>query len=93
MGRRRGAKGGLALGSSMGTVKQDCVFILLMDSVEELRALSGKKFLSDLHLPELLAFPPQMDFHDNLLYTSGHIILQDKVGELGSRRLQGRENP
>ncbi|XP_064324102.1 28S rRNA (cytosine-C(5))-methyltransferase isoform X1 [Phalacrocorax carbo] len=48
-------------------------------SVEELRALSGKKFLSDLHLPELLAFPPQMDFHDNLLYTSGHIILQDKA--------------
>ncbi|NXA19703.1 NSUN5 methyltransferase, partial [Ibidorhyncha struthersii] len=48
-------------------------------SVEELRALSGKKFLSDLHLPELLVFPPQMDFHDNLLYTSGHIILQDKA--------------
>ncbi|NXK28882.1 NSUN5 methyltransferase, partial [Arenaria interpres] len=48
-------------------------------SVEELRALSGKKFLSDLHLPELLVFPPQTDFHDNLLYTSGHIILQDKA--------------
>ncbi|XP_009463120.1 PREDICTED: putative methyltransferase NSUN5 [Nipponia nippon] len=48
-------------------------------SVEELRALSGKKFLLDLHLPELLAFPPQTDFHDNLLYTSGHIILQDKA--------------
>ncbi|NXK11985.1 NSUN5 methyltransferase, partial [Herpetotheres cachinnans] len=48
-------------------------------SVEELRALSGKKFLLDLHLPELLVFPPQTDFHDNLLYTSGHIILQDKA--------------
>ncbi|NXQ93206.1 NSUN5 methyltransferase, partial [Sagittarius serpentarius] len=48
-------------------------------SVEELRALSGKKFLLDLHLPELLVFPPQSDFHDNLLYTSGHIILQDKA--------------
>ncbi|XP_014815242.1 PREDICTED: probable 28S rRNA (cytosine-C(5))-methyltransferase isoform X2 [Calidris pugnax] len=47
--------------------------------VEELRALSGKKFLSDLHLPELLVFPPQTDFHNNLLYTSGHIILQDKA--------------
>ncbi|NXJ32092.1 NSUN5 methyltransferase, partial [Ciconia maguari] len=47
--------------------------------VEELRALSGKKFLLDLHLPELLVFPPQTDFHDNLLYTSGHIILQDKA--------------
>ena len=63
-----------------------------MGSVEELRALSGKKFVLDLHLPELLVFPPQTDFHDNLLYTSGHIILQDKVGELRSRRLQGREN-
>ncbi|XP_042647365.1 28S rRNA (cytosine-C(5))-methyltransferase [Tyto alba] len=48
-------------------------------SMEELRALSGKKFLLDLHLPELLVFPPQTDFHDNLLYTSGHIILQDKA--------------
>ncbi|NXC16092.1 NSUN5 methyltransferase, partial [Corythaeola cristata] len=48
-------------------------------SVEELRDLSGKKFLLDLHLPELLVFPPQTDFHDNLLYTSGHIILQDKA--------------
>ncbi|XP_062485682.1 28S rRNA (cytosine-C(5))-methyltransferase [Pezoporus occidentalis] len=48
-------------------------------SVEELRALSGKKFLLDLHLPELLVFPPQTDFHENLLYTSGHIILQDKA--------------
>ncbi|NXP73724.1 NSUN5 methyltransferase, partial [Ramphastos sulfuratus] len=48
-------------------------------SVDELRALSGKKFALDLHLPELLVFPPQTDFHDNLLYTSGHIILQDKA--------------
>ncbi|XP_010022572.1 PREDICTED: probable 28S rRNA (cytosine-C(5))-methyltransferase, partial [Nestor notabilis] len=47
--------------------------------VEDLRALSGKKFLLDLHLPELLVFPPHTDFHDNLLYTSGHIILQDKA--------------
>ncbi|NXU52948.1 NSUN5 methyltransferase, partial [Turnix velox] len=48
-------------------------------SVEELSDLSGKKFLLDLHLPELLVFPPQTDFHDSLLYTSGHIILQDKA--------------
>ncbi|NXE96672.1 NSUN5 methyltransferase, partial [Menura novaehollandiae] len=48
-------------------------------SVEELKTLSGKKFLLDLHLPELLVFPPQTDLHDNLLYTSGHIILQDKA--------------
>ncbi|XP_009998511.1 PREDICTED: E3 ubiquitin-protein ligase TRIM50 [Chaetura pelagica] len=48
-------------------------------SVEELRDLAGKKFFLDLHLPELLVFPPQTDFHSNLLYTSGHIILQDKA--------------
>ncbi|XP_064379568.1 28S rRNA (cytosine-C(5))-methyltransferase [Dromaius novaehollandiae] len=48
-------------------------------SVEELSSLSGKKFLLDLHLPELLVFPPQTDFHNNQLYTSGHIILQDKA--------------
>lgn len=60
--------------------------LCLVGSVEELSALSGKKFLLDLHLPELLVFPPQTDFHDNVLYTSGHIILQDKVGSGG---LQG----
>ncbi|NXH90041.1 NSUN5 methyltransferase, partial [Edolisoma coerulescens] len=48
-------------------------------SMEELKALSGKKFLLDLHLPELLVFPSHTDLHDNLLYTSGHIILQDKA--------------
>ncbi|XP_025905947.1 probable 28S rRNA (cytosine-C(5))-methyltransferase [Nothoprocta perdicaria] len=48
-------------------------------SVEELSSLSGKKFLLDLHLPELLVFPPQTDFHNNQLYTSGHVILQDKA--------------
>ncbi|NXD28704.1 NSUN5 methyltransferase, partial [Spelaeornis formosus] len=48
-------------------------------SVEELKTLSGKKFFLDLHLPELLVFPSQTDLHDNLLYTSGHIILQDKA--------------
>lgn len=63
--------------------------LCLMGSVEELKALSGKKFLLDLHLPELLVFPSQTDLHDNLLYTSGHIILQDKVRELGSWKLQG----
>lgn len=68
------------------------MLMCLVDSVEELKALSGKKFLLDPHLPELLVFPSQTDLHDNLLYTSGHIILQDKVRELGSRKLQGQEN-
>ncbi|NXI56134.1 NSUN5 methyltransferase, partial [Chloroceryle aenea] len=60
-------------------------------SVEELKALSGKKFLLDLHLPELLVFPPQTDFHDNLLYTSGHIILQDKAAAASAVPGAGRD--
>ncbi|XP_070788230.1 28S rRNA (cytosine-C(5))-methyltransferase isoform X1 [Pituophis catenifer annectens] len=41
--------------------------------------LSRKKFLLDLHLPDLLIFPPQTDLHENQLYQAGHIILQDKA--------------
>ncbi|XP_060115304.1 28S rRNA (cytosine-C(5))-methyltransferase [Heteronotia binoei] len=48
-------------------------------SMDEVSSLSGKKFFLDPHLPELLIFPSQMDFHDNQLYTAGHIILQDKA--------------
>ncbi|XP_066492598.1 28S rRNA (cytosine-C(5))-methyltransferase [Tiliqua scincoides] len=48
-------------------------------SLEEVRSLSGKRFLLDPHLPELLVFPPQMDLHENQLYLAGHIILQDKA--------------
>ncbi|OXB71377.1 UNVERIFIED_CONTAM: hypothetical protein H355_011754 [Colinus virginianus] len=59
--------------------RQGYSFLGKAGSLEELRTLSGKKFVLDLHLPELLVFPPQTDFHDNRLYTSGHIILQDKA--------------
>ncbi|OXB56100.1 hypothetical protein ASZ78_007954 [Callipepla squamata] len=59
--------------------RQGYSFLGKAGSLEELRTLSGKKFILDLHLPELLVFPPQTDFHDNRLYTSGHIILQDKA--------------
>ncbi|KAL8198695.1 UNVERIFIED_CONTAM: putative 28S rRNA (cytosine-C(5))-methyltransferase [Gekko kuhli] len=48
-------------------------------SMEEASSLSGKKFYLDPHLPELLIFPPQTDYHDNQLYVAGHIILQDKA--------------
>uniref|UniRef100_A0A8C8SBP1 28S rRNA (cytosine-C(5))-methyltransferase n=1 Tax=Pelusios castaneus TaxID=367368 RepID=A0A8C8SBP1_9SAUR len=47
--------------------------------MEELSSLSGKQFLLDPHLQELLVFPPQTDFHENRLYVAGHIILQDKA--------------
>lgn len=84
-------KGVLSLSSAMGTgikILYSCS-LCLMGSLEELKALSGKKFLLDLHLPELLVFPSQTDLHDNLLYTSGHIILQDKVRELGEQEVAG----
>ncbi|XP_035241362.1 probable 28S rRNA (cytosine-C(5))-methyltransferase [Anguilla anguilla] len=47
--------------------------------MEDLRTLSGKTFILDLHLPDLLVFPPKTDFHDHFLYQAGHIILQDKA--------------
>lgn len=41
--------------------------------------LKAKDFVRDPHLPELLVFSAKTDFHDHFLYTSGHIILQDKA--------------
>ena len=41
--------------------------------------LKERKFVKDLHLPELLVFSPKTDFHDHFLYKAGHIILQDKA--------------
>ncbi|XP_055064031.2 28S rRNA (cytosine-C(5))-methyltransferase [Misgurnus anguillicaudatus] len=46
---------------------------------EDLDKLSGKAFLCDLHLEDLLVFSAKMDFHDHFLYKAGHIILQDKA--------------
>lgn len=51
-------------------------------SIEELVDFgqkSAKKFLQDLHIPNLLVFPPRTDFHKDSLYTAGHLILQDKA--------------
>ncbi|XP_048837740.1 probable 28S rRNA (cytosine-C(5))-methyltransferase isoform X1 [Brienomyrus brachyistius] len=47
--------------------------------LDDLRSLSRKTFLCDLHLPELLVFPPKMDFHAHFLYQAGHMVLQDKA--------------
>lgn len=48
-------------------------------SLEDLRALKGKRFLLDPLLSELLVFPAQTDLHDHPLYQAGHLILQDKA--------------
>ncbi|XP_058268704.1 probable 28S rRNA (cytosine-C(5))-methyltransferase isoform X2 [Hemibagrus wyckioides] len=47
--------------------------------IEDLCSVSGKTFMSDLHLRDLLVFSAKMDFHDHFLYKAGHIILQDKA--------------
>ena len=38
-----------------------------------------RKFEKDQHILDLLLFPPQTQFHEDLAYTSGRIILQDKA--------------
>ncbi|KPP71203.1 putative methyltransferase NSUN5 [Scleropages formosus] len=48
-------------------------------SLDNLHSLTAKSFLCDMHLPDLLVFPPKTDFHAHFLYQAGHIILQDKA--------------
>ncbi|RDB26149.1 25S rRNA (cytosine-C(5))-methyltransferase rcm1 [Hypsizygus marmoreus] len=40
---------------------------------------SAKGFAIDEHIPDLLSFSPQTTFHEDPLYKSGKIILQDKA--------------
>ncbi|XP_063299827.1 28S rRNA (cytosine-C(5))-methyltransferase [Pelobates fuscus] len=62
--------------------RQDYTYLGKARRIEELSELGqrkGKKFLQDLHVPDLLAFPPDTDFHKDALYLAGHLILQDKA--------------
>ncbi|KAI6039795.1 S-adenosyl-L-methionine-dependent methyltransferase [Pisolithus marmoratus] len=40
---------------------------------------SDKAFARDEHIPDLLIFHPQRQFHDDVSYTTGKVILQDKA--------------
>ncbi|KAI6025115.1 hypothetical protein PISMIDRAFT_90082 [Pisolithus microcarpus 441] len=40
---------------------------------------SDKAFAQDEHIPDLLVFHPQRQFHDDVCYTTGKVILQDKA--------------
>ncbi|KAI6122173.1 S-adenosyl-L-methionine-dependent methyltransferase [Pisolithus croceorrhizus] len=40
---------------------------------------SDKAFAQDEHIPDLLMFHPQRQFHDDVCYTTGKVILQDKA--------------
>jgi putative methyltransferase len=44
-----------------------------------LTLLRSKGFARDEHIPDLLLFPPQCQFHDDPSYKTGKIILQDKA--------------
>lgn len=39
----------------------------------------SKAFARDDHIPDLLSFNPRCQFHDDVCYTTGKIILQDKA--------------
>ena len=43
------------------------------------KSLKWNEFLCDIHIPELLVFAAGTDLHQHELYSSGSIILQDKV--------------
>lgn len=41
--------------------------------------LTENDFMSDIHVPSLLIFPPKTEFFRNEAYKSTKILLQDKV--------------
>lgn len=47
--------------------------------IEAVSKLSDKEFIQDIHVPELLVFPSKTQFYNHPGYTSGSLILQDKV--------------
>ncbi|KAM4795389.1 28S rRNA (cytosine-C(5))-methyltransferase [Rhinophrynus dorsalis] len=62
--------------------RQGYTYLGKASSIEELAELGlrpGKRFLQDLHVPDLLVFPPGTDLHKDSLYIAGHLILQDKA--------------
>ncbi|XP_044744520.1 putative methyltransferase NSUN7 [Coccinella septempunctata] len=44
-----------------------------------LNLLKPDEFMKDIHIPELLIFPPKTEFYQHEAYKSGNIILQDKA--------------
>ncbi|CAG8609076.1 17687_t:CDS:10 [Acaulospora morrowiae] len=51
----------------------------LEESNDDLGDISPQTIIKDKHLPELLILPPNTDLHNDPLYLSGDIILQDKA--------------
>lgn len=47
--------------------------------LEQVNNLSESEFMVDLHVDDLLIFPPRTQFYKHVAYKCGEIILQDKV--------------
>lgn len=47
--------------------------------IEKVNSLDEQSFLVDIHISNLLIFPPKTEFHNHPAYKKGSIILQDKV--------------
>ncbi|KRT83787.1 hypothetical protein AMK59_4718 [Oryctes borbonicus] len=55
--------------------------------LDKIRNLTANQFMVDFHLPELLIFPPNTEFHAHDSYKSGRVILQDKASCLPAHLL------
>ncbi|CAG8588723.1 18487_t:CDS:10 [Gigaspora rosea] len=49
------------------------------EPTDDLKSIRPKTIREDKHLPNLLILPPNMDLHEDALYLSDDIILQDKA--------------
>ena len=49
------------------------------DFLDLISNLGSTDYLSDLHLPDLLVFPPQTPLYQHSLVTEGRLLLQDKA--------------
>lgn len=47
--------------------------------IQKVSSLAPEEFMVDLHVKELLIFPPKTEFHNHNAYKEGFIMLQDKV--------------
>lgn len=49
--------------------------------IQKISNLDESEFIIDIHIPDLLIFPPKTEFHKHNAYIKGSILLQDKVNK------------
>lgn len=47
--------------------------------LQKISTLEESEFMIDIHIPNLLIFPPKTEFYNHPAYNKGSILLQDKV--------------